>query len=296
MGGALMPAGDESGDVAMEGVGMSTQPHADAAMEGPLRSAASYSGMFGTDSNTGPGIAGMPKDFYIGKLGEGPGPMPPQPVPGYFNIASASATPSYHVAGYWFMYGPQRRGSLSAHQYGYNQGVAAVNAWSYNSYCCLRNVFADVEENYRGQYGWGGSSADNGDCVNGFLDAVASTQAVDCNGSRIRLVPGIYANLGANYWIFPPGWTASRPFVFWGTGSYGGQPSCPGSANNCAPCSAGCDTLGPVVSHWSAGVQQASLGGYRIVIWQFWVGGCGCGGDWDYSYQTASSVFVPMHV
>jgi hypothetical protein len=252
-----------------------------------------YTGLFGTDSNTRRSVGGMPQDFYFGKLGEGPGPTPPPQPTRYFNVDTATHTPANRVTGYWFMYGPQFRGSLSAHDYGYNQGLAARRAWDMNPYCCMRNVFADVEEGPKGQYGWGGRQADNVACVNGFLDG-ATTQAIFCSEATGRLVPGIYWNPSANGYIFPPSWTPSRPFVFWGTGSIGGQPSCPGDVNNCAPCTVGCDTLGPVQATWRRGVYRGCLGGMGVLVWQFWVGSCGCGGDWDYTPIKFGDILAPI--
>jgi hypothetical protein len=35
-------------------------------------------------------------------------------------------------------------------------------------------------------------------------------------------------------------------------------------------------------------VGQTVLGGSKAVVWQYWVGGCAYGGDWDYSNQTCA--------
>jgi hypothetical protein len=161
----------------------------------------------------------------------------------------------------------------------------------------MRNVFADVEEppSHPGFYGWGKSTqTDIGNCVNGFLDGVAYEPAILCDGSKARLTPGIYWNLSANSNFFASSWRPTHPFVLWGVGAIGGQPSCPRDAGNCGPCNTACNTLVPVVNTWNAGVKKGCLAGNGIVIWQFWVGACGCSGDWDYSDQTPSDVFVPV--
>jgi hypothetical protein len=248
-----------------------------------LTGALAYSGIFGTDSSTQPHVAGMPTDFYIGKLGEGStSTYRNQPVQ-YFNVNSAGATNEYRVTGYWFMYGPRiRTSNYSPYTWGFLQGQNAIAAWNYNPWCCMENIFADVEGP---DNGWKNSSVwDNADCLNGFLDGVTASYAVTCDGAHNRfLVPGVYINVGNNGHFFPGGYAPSKSFVLWGAGAYGGRPACPGSANNCAPCRSGCDTLTPVVNNWNAGVYHGCFGAQGIQIWQFWVGGCGCGGDWDYS-------------
>jgi hypothetical protein len=248
-----------------------------------------YAGMFGTDSDTEPHIQSMPTDFYIGKLGQGTtNSAGEQPLRPDFNTDSAAATNSYRTTGFWYMYGPGSRGSATPYNYGFEQGQLAVSAWSNNTYCCMENLFADVEDT-TWIPGTGHTATDNANCLNGFLDAVATTAAASCYRPSSYLIPGVYFNQnqsGHSTW-FPSGYAPSRSFVFWGAGGYNGYGAC---SMICTPCEKSCTTtLTEVIADWNGGVGKACFAGQGIVIWQFWISNCGCNGDWDYSPYTTET-------
>jgi hypothetical protein len=248
-------------------------------------------GYFGTDSNTAPGIGGMPQQFYLGRLGYG------TTIDGtYFNSTAARATPSGAVSGYWGVEGPFAAPSgMAAYDWGHLQGQTAVRAWNQNPYCCGANVFADLESGFGGWFDPQGAPHQdlNASVLNGWLDAVVSTPAVLCEGSTTRLTPGVYFNMSDSGSWFSGAYMPSQPFVYWGVGNIQGVCACSCATANCAPCDPSCDTLSAVEERWQAAVVRQCFAGQRIVIWQFWISSCGCSGNFDFSPQSGNPRFLP---
>jgi hypothetical protein len=97
------------------------------------------------------------------------------------------------TSGFWFMYGPGDTDGTgdSAYNWGQQQGKWAAADWErwYSGgvhRMPLRILWADVEENYAGEYGWSTSDTSaNRDVFNGFYDAV--------NSAGDGLSPGVYS-------------------------------------------------------------------------------------------------------
>jgi hypothetical protein len=258
---------------------------------------------FGVDGATSPGIGGMPTNFYIAEMGFGLysncGPCANGTTSGCpsggacgstgtacFVTSTANAAGIYYTHGYWGLQGPGVRGSYGPYAWGKAQAQAAVNAWlngPYATYIYGQTIFADVEGGF---CGWNSGSAywsDNQNTLNGFLTYIAGQ-------TQYGLNPGVYINTGdvngPNNAYFGPSYTPSKSFVFWPTGTVCGVGECGPAVNGCAPCNPNCNTLTPVINNWNAHAQYACFAGQGSVVWQFWISGCGCGGDFDYSPQS----------
>jgi hypothetical protein len=104
--------------------------------------------------------------------------------------------------------------------------------------------------------------------------------------------PGVHINTGNVGWF--GSYTFSVPFVYWPTGTVGGVGDCNPAVNNCAPCATNCNTLTPVINNWNCCAHHACFAGNGAVLWQFWISGCGCGGDFDYSPQSGYTQFASV--
>jgi hypothetical protein len=231
-------------------------------------------GFFGVDSCTSPErgrAAGMPLQYYIGELG-----ATKHNAACFDENTAAFVSPAF-TQGYWGVCGPNFGASDPA-AYGREQAEAAIEAWNSNVNIGGRTIFADVESGFGG---WGApaSQADNVTLVNGFISRIADE----------GFIPGIYLNNSDKANWFPADFKPSVPFVYWVAGG-----KLAGAM--CAPCRTGCDTLGPTADAWKSDTQHLAFGGMAAVVWQFWLSGMGCGGDFNYSPQSGYSKFAPVTV
>jgi hypothetical protein len=233
-------------------------------------------GFFGVDSCTSPKrgmVASMPMQYYIGELGA------TQYNAGCFDHTTAKQVTAAYTHGYWGVCGPNAMpdglGDLGL--WGQQQALAAIDAWNNNPYVGGRTLFADIESGFGG---WGkpATQADHVALLNGFLQAI--TQA--------GFIPGLYINHSERAAYFPADYVAPAPFVYWVAGGKL-------AGTMAGPCQQG-DTLHPTVTAWTSSVQQETFGGMQAVLWQYWLSGMGCGGDFNYSPQSGYSTFLPLPV
>lgn len=232
-----------------------------------------YLGSFGVDSCTPLQAATaelMPTQFYVAELGAGAYSLDcvQQDVMGYVG--------EDYVHGYWGLTGPND--VTDPYVYGQQQAQAAIDAWHKIPGIAGITIFADVE------YGFGGWSqqptpqqqARNVQLLNGFLTTIAEAQ----------FIPGVYVNNNDKRTWFPADYISQVPFVYWVAGG-------PGSGSMCAPCEPICQTLPPVIQNWHTVVSQTTFAGQKAEIWQYWLSGSGCNGDFVYTPQTGYHAFLP---
>jgi len=229
---------------------------------------------WGTDSNTQSGY-GIPQNFYIGRMGYG---IQPKGDGYFFNVNAAGQAGHYRTYGYWVLVGPgSKPGDLSAYEWGRQQASCARNALHSGPHSANiggLTIFADIEP---GGGGWqSGNYKPNQAVVEGFLhESFALTQS--------KTWPGIYvsSHIWANF--FGQSFLPSLKFVLWLTGFQ----TCISSI--CPPCNTKCNTLTGVRVHLATGVANVTVGGQRPVVWQYWIGSCGCG-DYDVMTQNATAL------
>jgi hypothetical protein len=229
-------------------------------------------GSFGVDSCTPPDVAttqNMPLQFYIAEIGGTNNSV------GCFIPDTSVACGADYTHGYWGLSGPQASTAASAFAYGQQQAQAAVDAWQNTPGVGGLTIFADVEGGFGG-WGGGASPKDAAAVLDGFLTGIVSAQ----------FVPGVYIGAADRDAWFPDTYVPAVPFVYWVAGGlYAGT--------MCAPCMPDCDTLTPVYQIWNDAVQQETFAGQGAVIWQYWLSGFGCAGDYNYSPQSGYQKFVP---
>jgi len=248
---------------------------------------------FGVDGSTSLAKAtqlGMPLNFYIGEMGYGLcsncGPCFNQTA--CFNKDCANHVGIWYTYGYWGLEGPNSpdKGSRTNYQWGQAQADYFVGAWlsgPYSAYVYGRTFFCDIESGFGG---WtSGNLLPNIDVLYGFIDEIYA------RGSAYGLFfnPGVYINIndinGPNHNYFGT-YSADQPIVLWVTGDQTCAP--------CAPCATNCNTLTDVINRWNNTVRHfCSLGNTGPALWQYWVGSCGCCGDFDYSPQSGNTNFSP---
>jgi hypothetical protein len=233
-------------------------------------------GFFGVDSCTALPralVAGMPLQYYIGELGA------TQHGINCFDHNTATHVGPAFTHGYWGVCGPNAMpaGLTDPGVWGQQQALAAIDAWNNNPYVGGRTLFADIEAGFGG---WGKpiSQADNVALLNGFLEVITQT----------GFIPGVYINRSERTAYFPVDYVAPLPFVYWVAGGKL-------AGTMAGPCQPG-DTLQPTFTAWSTSVQQETFGGMQAVMWQYWLSGMGCGGDFNYSPQSGYSAFMPLPV
>jgi hypothetical protein len=245
---------------------------------------------FGVDGSTSLSSAtqlGMPLNFYIGELGYGLcgncGPC----NGACFRTDCANYVGGYYTYAYWGLEGPNSpdKGSMANYQFGVAQADAFISAWGtgpYATYVFGQTFFCDVEAGFGGwsDYNYG----PNQDVLQGFVDEIYD------QGQYWSLYfnPGVYINVndynGPNHHYFSSGWGPGQPVVLWVTGD---QTSVP-----CAPCATNCNTLTDVQNRWNNTIRHVCQFGNGAQLWQYWVGSCGCGGDFDYSPQSGNTNFT----
>ena len=232
---------------------------------------------WGTDSNTQSGY-GIPQNFYIGRMGYGTQPK----GDGYFfNVNAAGLAGHYHTYGYWVLVGPSSKpGNLSAYDWGRQQASCAQNAWHSGPHSANIGgftIFADIEP---GGGGWqSGNHKPNQDVLEGFLQASSGL-------TQPKTWPGVYTSPRIWTNFFGYNFQPSLNFVLWLTGLQ----TCVSSI--CPPCNTKCNTLTGVKAHLASGVANVTIGGQRPVVWQYWIGSCGCG-DYNVMTQNAAAL-VPI--
>ncbi|HEY7419026.1 MAG TPA: hypothetical protein VH593_27845, partial [Ktedonobacteraceae bacterium] len=225
---------------------------------------------WGTDSNS-QACCNMPQNFYIGRMGYG---IEPVGDAYFFNINSARAASNRHTYGYWGLVGPGYRGGWSPYDYGRKQADCAWNAWNHGPnapHIGGQTVFADVEPGFGG---WSfGDFGANQAIINGFLRELH-------NITPHHKSPGLY--ISPYYWsnMVGTGFKPSTNYVLWVTGC----DTCGGDL--CSPCNFACNTLTTVRNRMSATVSHVALGGFKPVVWQYWISNCGCG---DYNVMTQNA-------
>jgi hypothetical protein len=235
-------------------------------------------GFFGVDSCTAPAdgsVLGMPMQFYIGELGATQNGL------ACFNVDTAKAVGLDYTHGYWGLCGPNFMGAsgyADAASYGASQAQLALAAWKATPNCGGQTIFADIEAGFGG---WGGPATVDQHAA--LLDAFLETI------SQAGYVPGVYISDSCKMNWFPPNYVAAVPFVYWVAGG-------PFAGTMCAPCAMNCYTLDPTAQMWQQSVSLEVFGGMQAVMWQYWLSGFGCSGDFDYSPQTGQGNFVPAPV
>lgn len=247
--------------------------------EGGDTTAAPTPGFFGVDSFTSPAratVAGMPLQFYIGELG-----ATQYGIGAFDKNTAAQVTPAL-THGYWGVCGPNAMptgasGVSDPGVWGQQQALLAIQAWNSNPVVGGRTLFADIEAGFGG---WGApaTQADHVALLNGFLQTIALA----------GFIPGVYLNRSERDLYFPTDYVAPVPFVYWfAGGKFAGTMA--------GPCQPG-DTLQPTYSAWNTAVQSETFGGMQAVLWQYWLSGMGCGGDYNYSPQSGYSAFTSLPV
>jgi len=232
-----------------------------------------YVGSFGVDSCTPLAAAtaqAMPLQFYVGEVGA------TQYGLDCFDAETAAYVGREFTHGYWGLCGPNDVADPAA--YGRLQAELAVEAMRAHPAAGALTLFADVETGFGG---WGDPATPerHAALLDAWLKAVAAA----------GYIPGVYINDSSRDAWFPPDWVAAAPFVYWvAGGQYAGT--------MCAPCQPDCDTLTPVQQLWDAHVSRAVFGGYRAVLWQYWLSDFGCAGDFIFSPQSAYRQFTPVSV
>jgi hypothetical protein len=240
-------------------------------LQGTAEADSSY---WGTDTNTG-SCCGLSQNFYIGRLGYGTHTGDTQ----YFNTAAANAAGSSSTYSYWDVVGPEANTATDPYTLGLQQGQTAAGEWSNNpnaSYIWGTTIFGDIES---GNGGWGGSQSRNQDVLQGFLDGIQNFPGDN------PLTPGVYITPLQWQAFFGTSYQPNQNFVLWIAG-------CQTCVVSCKPCASCTDTPAQVLNILSA-VSQNFLGGSRAIIWQYWIGECGCG-DFDVAIQDPASGFTPV--
>jgi hypothetical protein len=238
---------------------------------------------YGIDGNTS-FCCSMPKEFYIGQMGYGT-----TNSTAVFNVASAQAVGTGRTYGYWSLQGTQYKpANRTAYQWGQDQGNAAARAWDgghpYSYLIYGTTIFADIEAGL----GWSTTTkTDNREIVRGFLNAVATY--VPCCGYSLN--PGVYTRPSAyqSYFYSGDGWKFPRAVPIWLWCSSGCQ-----YAITCAPCDNSCGTTLSEVCNAFPTYQAYVIGGYKVVIWQYWIQGAGCSpacNDWDATKQNPANSY-----
>jgi hypothetical protein len=230
-------------------------------------------GSFGVDSCTSLASATaelMPTQFYVAELGAGAYSLDcvEQDTMGYVG--------QDYVHGYWGLSGPN--GAADPYAYGQQQAQAAITAWRTIPGIAGITIFADVE------FGFGGwnkqptaeQQQQDVQLLNGFLTTIAQAQ----------FIPGVYINNNDKTNWFPSDYISQVPFVYWVAGG-------PESGTMCAPCAPICQTLPPVMQSWKNSVSLETFAGQKAALWQYWLSGSGCQGDFNYSPQTGYHAFLP---
>ena len=231
-------------------------------------------GFFGVDSCTTLDAAtaeAMPTQYYVAELGAG----------AYSLDCVQRDVMQYvgedYVHGYWGLSGPDSS-TADAYAFGQQQAQAALDAWQNTPGVAGITIFADVE------FGFGGWTRDptsdqqqrNMQLLNGFLTTIAQAQ----------FIPGVYINNHDKTTWFPDGYISPVPFVYWVAGG-------PLSGTMPAPCDPVGFTLPPVAHGWQSTVAQTTFAGQKAELWQYWLSGSGCSGDFNYTLQTGYHAFLP---
>lgn len=232
-----------------------------------------YPGSFGVDSCTTLEAATaelMPAQFYVAELGAG----------AYSLNCVQQDTMAYvgqdYVHGYWGLTGPD--GVADPYAYGQQQAQNAITAWHNIPGIAGITIFADVE------YGFGGwtqqptpdQQLQNEQLLNGFLTTIAQAQ----------FIPGVYINDNDKTTWFTADYVSQVPFVYWVAGG-------PLSGTMPAPCDPVGLTLPPVIHGWQDSVLNETFAGQKAELWQYWLSGSGCNGDFVYTPQTGYHAFLP---
>lgn len=232
-------------------------------------------GYFGVDSCTAPAdgaVAGMPMQFYIGELGATENGL------ACYNNDTANYVGLDFAHGYWGMCGPNFMDHAQLTDpaaYGALQAQLAIAAWNVNQHVGGKTIFADIEDGFGG---WGGPATPEQHAA--MLDAFLETL------TQAGYVPGVYISDSAKAAWFPPNYVAVVPFVYWVAGG-------PYAGTMCGPCAENCYTLAPVQAAWQQAVSQEVFAGQQAIIWQYWLSGFGCNGDFNYSPQNGQGNFIP---
>jgi len=225
---------------------------------------------WGTDTNT-ESCCGMSQDFYMGHLGAGIATGDTS----NFNTSAAVTAGVNSTYGYWDVEGPDSANGTDPYSWGFQQGQTAGSEWINNPnayYIGGGTIFGDIEG---GNPGWGGDQSANQAVLQGFLDGIGNS----------NLTPGVYITPDNWQSFFGSSYAPNQGFVLWLTGAE----TC---VVNCAPCASCTDTPSQVQSLLPS-IGQNFLGNSGPVLWQYWIGGCGCG-DYNVAMQDPSQGFTPI--
>lgn len=195
---------------------------------------------FGTDTNatgTFP-CTGKYANFYIGPIG---GETTASTA--NFSDAAAEAVGVDYTFSYWDLAGP---GSAptgdTPTEWGVAQANAFISAWEDSDLVGGTTLFADIEP---GNGGWGTDTAENQAVLHAFL--------VTINAS---FTAGVYIS-SDNWTSYFGDYTSTEAFVLWLAG---------------ADCSI--TTCAEAETAFNDDYTDTSLGGYRVMIWQYVIGSC----------------------
>ncbi|MBA2393117.1 MAG: hypothetical protein H0V70_10275 [Ktedonobacteraceae bacterium] len=242
---------------------------------------------YGTDSNT-LSAYGMQQDFYIGRMGQA---LRNDQSPFFaFDVAAANTAGTQRTFGYWAVHGPTsgaRPAGYSDYGWGSAQADAAWRSWGSGPlapYIYGYTVFGQVEPQTAG---WdAGNYGPNRDVVNGFL-----ARLYIITPSTPAVWPGIY--ITPNNWSqlldpnFSQNFNTPTHFVLW----LSGVDTC--GSDLCPPCG-NCTTTQPTVhARFQRILNSVYLSNMVPVVWQYWIGDCGCNGDYDVTRQNTNN-FQPV--
>jgi hypothetical protein len=233
----------------------------------PLEAAATVNS-FGVDTNT-VNCCSMPYTFYIGRFG---GELTSSTSG--FNVTAARQAGIYYSYIYWDIGGPV--GQSNPYSWGYNQANAAISSWYHNPnapYAYGWTIFGDIEP---GNGGWGTNQGNNQQVLQGWIDAIVQYNT----NTGTQFVPGVYISPANWNSYFGSSFRTSGSFALWVTGCYTCSISCPPADPYCS------GTTSQVENRWNSSIVQTVFGGSFVQVWQYWIGTCAYGGDWDYSLQT----------
>ncbi len=196
---------------------------------------------FGSDTNatgTFP-CSGTYEAFYIGRLGG-----ETTAGGGGFNTTLAEQLGATLTSSFWDVAGPDsplKPSSDTPTQWGVAQANAYIAAWESNGLVGGTTLFADIES---GNGGWTkGNYGPNQAVLHAFLQTLSA-----------NYVPGVYISttLWGDYFGT---YTSTVPFVLWLWGT---------------PCTA--TTCAEAESQFNSNYANLSLGGYKVMIWQYVIG------------------------
>lgn len=206
---------------------------------------------YGMDTNSATPFpcAGDGHNFYIGRLGGG------VTAGGTgFDSATADAVGAEATFAYWDLVGPGNAPSgTSPEEWGIQQAQAFQKTWDGNFSVSGTTLFADIEP---GNGGWSGEPPSACQQVlNGFLETISDPSS--------GFYPGVYISVDNWNAFFESSYVSPIPFVLWLAGT-----DCPSTCTDAA-------------DQFNANHLNQALGGYKVLVWQYYVPSCSGSRDLD---------------